>query len=106
MQRFTKLAAPTEGRGKVRCRRIAVANRRTEALLERPVFGVERPLSNARGIRGPCGGNVPIERRGGNTEALRDLRDGNVGIGEHRIGGLDIVIREFWRTASGTRGDA
>ena len=32
-------------------------------LPERPVFGVKRPLSNARRIRGSRGRDVPIERR-------------------------------------------
>jgi hypothetical protein len=57
---------------------------RAETLLERPVFGIERPLSNAWGIRGSCGREVPIERRRGHAEAVRDLGHADVGIGEHR----------------------
>ena len=61
---------------------------RLKTLLERPVFGVERPLSNARGIRGSRGGDVTIERRRRDAEPLRDLSYSDVGIGEHRLGGL------------------
>jgi hypothetical protein len=85
-----------------RLRREAAARRQTENLLERPVFGIERPLSNARGIRGSCGREAPIERRRRDTKALRDLSDGDVGIGEHRLGGLDVVVGEFRRAASGS----
>jgi hypothetical protein len=35
----------------------------TVCLLQRPVFEAERPLSNARRIRGSRGQEVPIERR-------------------------------------------
>jgi hypothetical protein len=80
---------------------MADARRQAETLLERPVFGIERPLSNAWGIRGSRGRYVPIERRRRHAEAVRDLRHADVGIGEHRLGGLDVVVREFWRTASG-----
>jgi hypothetical protein len=31
---------------------------------------------------------------------VRDLSHADVGIGEHCLGGLDVVPREFWRTAS------
>jgi hypothetical protein len=75
------------------------AGRKT--LQERPVFGIMRPLSNTRGIRGSRGGNIPIERRWGDTEAMSNLSYGDVRIGEQRLGGLDAVIREFRRTASG-----
>src|SRR6202171_1642716 len=73
---------------------------RPKTLLERPVFGVERPLSNARGIRGSRGGDVTIERRRRDAEPLRDLSYSDVGIGEHRLGGLDVVVGEFRRSAS------
>jgi hypothetical protein len=63
----------------------------------RPVFGLERPLSNAWGIRGSRGRYVPIERRRRHAEAVRDLRHADVGIGKHRLGGLDVVVGEFWR---------
>jgi hypothetical protein len=72
-----------------------------DTILGRPVFGVERPLSNAWGIRGSRGGDVTIERRRRDAEAVRDLRHADVGIGEHRLGGLDVVVGEFRRTASG-----
>jgi hypothetical protein len=67
-----------------------------------PVFGVERPFSNAWGIRGSRGRDVPIERRRGHAEAVRDVRHADVGIGERRLGGLDVVVREFRRAAPGT----
>src|SRR4051795_6624709 len=70
-------------------------------LLERPVFSVERPLSYTRGIRSSCSRKIPIERRRRDTKALGDLSDGDVGIGEHRLGSLDIILGEFRRTASG-----
>ena len=35
---------------------------------------------------------------------MRDLGDADVGIGQHRLGGLDVVIGEFWRTASRAAG--
>jgi hypothetical protein len=73
---------------------------RLKTLLECPVFGVERPLSNARGIRGSGGGDVTIERRRRDAEPLRNLSYSDVGIGEHRLGGLDVIIGEFRRTAS------
>jgi hypothetical protein len=31
-----------------------------------------------------------------------DLSDADIGVGQHRLGGLDVVVGEFWRTASGT----
>src|SRR3954451_5394482 len=83
-------------------RRIAVASGRTELLLARPVCGIGRPFSNTRGIRGSCSGKIPIERRRRDTKALRDLSNGNVGIGEHRPGSLDIVLGEFRRSAAST----
>jgi hypothetical protein len=36
---------------------------RLKTLVKRPVFGVERPLLNARRIRGSRGRDVPIEGR-------------------------------------------
>jgi len=33
--------------------------------------------------------------------AVRDLIHADVGIGQRRLGGLDVVVREFRRTASG-----
>jgi hypothetical protein len=40
---------------------------------------VERPFSNAWGIRGSCGWDVPVERRRRDAEAVRDLRHADVG---------------------------
>jgi hypothetical protein len=77
------------------------ARREAETLMERPAFGVERPLSNARRIRGSPGRDVPIERRRRDAEAVRDLGDADVGVGQHRLGSLDVVIGKFWRSASG-----
>src|SRR4051794_32327259 len=78
----------------------SAAGRKT--LLERPVFGVGRPLSNTRGIRGSCRRKIPIERRRRDTKALRDLSDGDVGVSEHRLGGLDVILSEFRGTTAGT----
>jgi hypothetical protein len=58
-------------------------------------------ISNIRGIRGSRGGDVAIERRGRHAEAVRDLGNADVGVGQQRLGGLDVVVREFRRTASG-----
>ena len=62
-------------------RRTDAARRQAETLLQRPVFGVERPLSSARCIRGACGGDVSIERRRGDTETVCDLGDVDVAVG-------------------------
>src|SRR3954451_2683164 len=56
---------------------------------------------NARGVCGSRGGYIPIERCGGDTEAVRDLSYGNVRISKQRLGGLDIILGEFRGTASG-----
>ena len=58
--------------------------------LERPVFGVKPPLSNARRIRGSRGRDVPIERRRRDAEAVRDLGDADVGIGEQGPRGFKV----------------
>ena len=71
-------------------------------LWERPVFWAGRPLSNTRGIRGSCSRKIPIERRRRDTKALRDLSYGDIGISEHRLGGLDVILSEFRRTTAGT----
>jgi hypothetical protein len=69
---------------------------------DRRASGLWEPrLSNTWGIRGSCGGDVPIERRGGDAQAVRDLGHADIGIGEHRFGGLDVVVRELGRPASG-----
>jgi len=58
-------------------------------------------LSNAWRIRGSRGRDVPIERRRGYAEAVRNLGHADVGVGQHRLGGLDVVVGKFWRAASG-----
>src|SRR4051794_6384844 len=58
-------------------------------------------ISKGRGMRGSRSRDIPIERRRGDTEALRDLRYCDVRIGQHCLGGLDVVVRQFRRTASG-----
>jgi hypothetical protein len=58
------------------------------------------PLSNARGIRGTCRGDVAVERRRRDSEAVRDLRHADVGIGERRLRGLNVVVCQFRRTSS------
>src|SRR5215213_10892324 len=58
-----------------------------------------RRMTGALGIRSACGREIPVERRGGDAEALCDLRYGDIGVGEHRLCGLDVVLRELWRTA-------
>jgi hypothetical protein len=62
----------------------AAGRRQAETLLEGPVFGVERPSSSARRIRGSRGGDVPIERYRGYAEAVRDLGHADAGIGQQR----------------------
>src|ERR1700687_2990472 len=59
------------------------------------------PLSTVRGVRGSCGRDVPIEGRRRDAEAVRDLSHADVGIGEHRLGGLDVLVREVRRAAGG-----
>jgi hypothetical protein len=51
-------------------------------------------LNRRRYSRSSRGGDVTIERRGRDAEAVRDLRHADVGIGEHRLGGLDVVVRQ------------
>jgi hypothetical protein len=93
--------SPLESKGaKVRNRRTAAARLQAETLLERPVFGVERPLSKARRIRGSRGGDVSIERRRRDAKAMRDLRHAYIGVGQHRLGSFDVVLGQFRRTPS------
>jgi hypothetical protein len=40
-------------------------------------------------------------RRRRDAEAVRDLGHPDVGVGQQRLGGLDVVAGEFWRTPSG-----
>jgi hypothetical protein len=75
---------------------------RLKPSLERSIFGVKRPLSNARRIRGSRDRDVPIRRRRRDAEPVCDLGHANVGIGEHRLGALDVVVGEFRRPASGS----
>ena len=44
---------------------------------------------------------APFKRRRRDAEPVCDLSHADVGIGEHRLGGLDVVVGEFWRTPSG-----
>jgi len=48
------------------------------------------------------GGNIPIERRGGNAEAMRDLNNADVGIGQH---GCGAGVGKFPRSLSSYRKD-
>src|SRR3954452_2320170 len=95
-----RCALPSRASGFV-LRRIAAASRRDGDFLERPVFGVGWLLSNVRGIRGSRSREISVERCRRDTEMLRDLCYGDVGVSKHRLGGLDIVLRQFRRTASG-----
>jgi hypothetical protein len=52
-----------QGSANRRYRRTAAARRQAETLLERPVFGIERPLSNARRIRGSRGRDIAAPAR-------------------------------------------
>jgi hypothetical protein len=63
--------------------------------------GVHVPFSNVGTIRGARGGNVTIERRRRDTETVCDLGDADVGVGQHRLASLNVVVGEFWRTTSG-----
>ena len=58
------------------------------------------PLSKLGKIPSARGGDVPIERRRRDPETVCDLSDADVGIGQHRLGGLDVVVGEFWRATS------
>ena len=53
-------------------------------------LGGRAPFSNVRGIRGSGGGDVTIERRWRDAEAVRDLSHTDVGIGQQRLGGLNV----------------
>ena len=44
---------------------------------------------------------MPVEGRGRDVKAMRDLGDANIGIGEHRFRRFDVVRRQFRRSASG-----
>jgi hypothetical protein len=51
-----------------------------ETFLERPVFGVKRPFSNAWGIRGARGGQISIQRRRRDAEPVCDLSHADAGL--------------------------
>jgi hypothetical protein len=59
----SRIRKPRGYRHNVGCRRTAAARRQAETFLERPVFGVKRPFSDAWGIRDLRGGHISIERR-------------------------------------------
>jgi hypothetical protein len=62
---------------------------------------VSSVISTVLGIRRPRGGRVTIQRRGRNARTVSDLSHAEVGIGEHRLSGLDVVVRQLQRTTSG-----
>lgn len=68
-----------------------------ETFVERPVFGIKRPFTNAWGIRGARGGQISIQRRRRDAEPVRDLNHPDVGVREHRLGGLDVVVSQLRR---------
>lgn len=45
-------------------------------------------------------GDIAIERRRGDGEAVRDLGHPNVEISQQRLGGLGVVVGDFRRTPS------
>jgi hypothetical protein len=49
-------------------------------------------------IRGFARRGYTVERRRRGAKAVRDLSHADVRIGEHRLGGLYVVVREFRRT--------
>ena len=51
-------------------------------------------------ISGSRSGQIAIKRGGRNPEAVRDLSHADVGIGQHRLGVLDVIIGEFRLSAS------
>src|SRR5271155_3477901 len=57
-------------------------------------------FSNVVKMRGARGGDVTIQRRRRDAQAVCDLGDADVGVGQHGLGSLDVVVGEFWRTAS------
>ena len=56
---------------------------------------VRRPAYSRLARPGCIDRASPVRRR-----AARDLGDADVGVGQHRLGSLDVVVGEFWRTAS------
>ena len=62
------------------------------------------PISNTRDIRGSCSGEVPIERRRRDAEAVRDLSDPDIGIGEQRPRDIKVVFCQLWRSTAGATG--
>jgi hypothetical protein len=49
--------------------------------------------------RGASGGDIAIERRGGHIGTMRNLRDGNIGISEHRLRGCEFRTKANRRRA-------
>jgi len=52
----------------------------------------------------PCGAHAAIaayvDRGGRDAEAVRDLRHADVGIGQHCLGGLNVIVSQFRRTVT------
>jgi hypothetical protein len=44
--------------------------------------------------------NISVECCSRNPEAIRYLNHADIRIGEHRLGGLELVVHKFRRTAS------
>jgi hypothetical protein len=44
--------------------------------------------------------DIAIERSRRDAEAVRDLAEADIGIGQQRLGGLDVVIGKFRRSRS------
>lgn len=57
-------------------------------------------FSSSGCVRGSRGRDVAIERCGRDTEAVRDLGDADVGIGEQRSRDIKVFFRQLWWTAS------
>src|SRR5689334_20347535 len=51
-------------------------------------------------MRGACGGDVAIERRRRDAEAVRNLGDADVGIRQQCPCDIKVVFRQLWWTAS------
>jgi len=62
---------------------------------KRAAIGSAPFISKAGGVRRSRGGDVTIQSCGGEAEAVRDLRHADVGIGEHRLRGFEVVPVRF-----------
>jgi len=89
---------------RVRCRRTAVARQAETFPGASRLWDETGVSSNAWGIRAPRGGHISIQRRRRHAKAECDLSHADVGVGEHRLGGLDVIVSEFRRPASGAAG--